>query len=113
MAKETLNQRRARRNRFKLKKVSKGKLRLSVHRTNKRIYAQIIDDTSGTTLAAANSLNIKNGGDTKAAEAVGKQIAEKAKKAKLNNIVFDRGAFLYHGRVKALAESARKAGLEF
>ncbi len=91
--------------------------RLSVHRTNKAIYAQIIDDIKGVTLAAASSLDkdaaLKNGGNIDAASKVGKLVAERAKKAGVKKVQFDRGAFLYHGRVKALAEGARAAGLEF
>ncbi len=119
MAFETLKQRRARRNRYNLKQRSIGKLRLCVERTNKHIKVQLIDDQEGKTLFAASSLEkglkLKNGGNQAAAAAVGKAIAERAKKGKVdvNNIVFDRGAFVYHGRVKALAESAREAGLKF
>lgn len=91
--------------------------RLSVHRTNKAIYAQIIDDVKGVTLAAACSADkdagLKNGGNKDAATKVGKLVAERAKKAGVKKVQFDRGAFLYHGRIKALAESAREAGLEF
>ena len=91
--------------------------RLSVHRTNKGIYAQIIDDVQGVTLAAASSadkdLGLKNGGNAEAATKVGKLVAERAKKAGVKKVQFDRGAFLYHGRIKALAEGAREAGLDF
>lgn len=91
--------------------------RLSVHRTNKAIYAQIIDDVQGVTLAAASSLDkdagLKNGGNVEAAAKVGKLVAERAKKAGVSKVQFDRGAFLYHGRIKALAEGAREAGLDF
>jgi large subunit ribosomal protein L18 len=91
--------------------------RLSVHRTNSQIYCQIIDDVKGVTLAAASSLEkdlgLKNGGNVAAAEQVGKLVAERAKKAGVTLVQFDRGAFLYHGRVKALADSARAGGLEF
>ncbi len=91
--------------------------RLSVHRTNKAIYAQVIDDVKGVTLASASSLDkdaaSKNGGNVEAAGKVGKLVAERAKKAGVSKVQFDRGAFLYHGRVKALAEGAREAGLEF
>lgn len=88
--------------------------RLNVFRSNKAIYAQVIDDISGTTLASSSSLElkIKNGGNIEAAKAVGKDIAEKCKKAKISKVVFDRGGYLYHGRVAALADSAREAGLE-
>jgi large subunit ribosomal protein L18 len=91
--------------------------RLSIHRTNKQIYCQVIDDVKGVTLAAASSLDadasLKNGGNVAAAEAVGKLVAERAKKAGVTAVQFDRGAFLYHGRVKALADGARAGGLEF
>ena len=91
--------------------------RLSVHRTNKQIYAQIIDDIQGVTLVAASSLDkdagLKNGGNKDAAAKVGKLVAERAKKAGVKLVQFDRGAFLYHGRVQALAEGAREAGLDF
>ena len=88
--------------------------RLCVFRSNKAIYAQVIDDVAGTTLVSSSSLELKlkNGGNVEAAKAVGKDIAEKCKKAKISKVVFDRGGNLYHGRVAALAESAREAGLE-
>lgn len=91
--------------------------RLCVFRSNKAIYAQIIDDESRTTLCSASSLDkdlkIKNGSNVEAAKVVGKSIAEKAKKAKIKKVVFDRGGYLYHGRVAALADAARENGLEF
>lgn len=91
--------------------------RLNVFRSNTEIYAQIIDDENRTTLCSASSLDkdlkLKNGGNVEAATKVGKAIAEKAKKAKITKVVFDRGGHLYHGRVKALAEAARENGLEF
>ena len=89
--------------------------RLNVFRSNKAIYAQVIDDTKGETLVSSSTLElkIKNGGNIEAAYAVGKDIAAKCKKAKINKVVFDRGGFLYHGRVAALADAAREAGLEF
>ena len=91
--------------------------RLCVFRSNKEIYAQIIDDETRTTLVSASSLDkdlkIKNGSNVEAAKVVGKAIAEKAKKAKVTKVVFDRGGYIYHGRVKALAEAARENGLEF
>ena len=91
--------------------------RLCVFRSNTQIYAQIIDDENRTTLCSASSLDkdlkIKNGSNVEAATVVGKSIAEKAKKAKITKVVFDRGGYLYHGRVKALAEAARENGLEF
>ena len=93
------------------------KPRLNVFRSNKQIYAQIIDDVNGVTLVCASScekeLNIENGGNVAAAVAVGKAVAEKALKANIKTVVFDRGGYLYHGRVKALADAAREAGLEF
>ena len=89
--------------------------RLCVFRSNAEIYAQIIDDETKTTLVSASSLELKleNGSNVEAAKAVGKSIAEKATKAKITKVVFDRGGYLYHGRVKALAEAARENGLEF
>ena len=89
--------------------------RLNVFRSNKAIYAQVIDDTKGETLVSSSTLElkIKNGGNIEAACSVGKDIAAKCKKAKINKVVFDRGGFLYHGRVAALADAAREAGLDF
>ena len=91
--------------------------RLCVFRSNTGIYAQIIDDENRTTLCSASSLDkdlkLKNGSNVEAAKVVGKAIAEKATKAKITKVVFDRGGYLYHGRVKALAEAARENGLEF
>ena len=89
--------------------------RLSVFRSNTQIFAQIIDDVKGVTLASSSSveLKIKNGGNVEGAKEVGKDIAAKAKKLKIKNVVFDRGGYLYHGRVQALAEAARENGLEF
>ena len=89
--------------------------RLNVFRSNSNIFAQIIDDVKGITLASSSSveLKIKNGGNAEGAALVGKDIAEKALKLKIKNVVFDRGGYLYHGRVKALAEAARENGLEF
>lgn len=89
--------------------------RLNVFRSNKNITVQIIDDTNGTTLASASSIELKleNGGNIEAATKVGTEIAKKAKEAKIDKVVFDRGGYLYHGRVKALADAAREAGLEF
>ena len=88
--------------------------RLNVFRSNSEIYAQVIDDVTGNTLVSSSSrsLKISNGGNIEAAKLVGKDIAEKCKKAKINTVVFDRGGYLYHGRVSALAEAAREAGLE-
>ena len=89
--------------------------RLCVFRSNKNISCQIIDDENGVTLASASSLSLKlkNGGNIEAGAAVGKAIAEAAKKAKITKVVFDRGGYLYHGRVEALANAARENGLEF
>ena len=89
--------------------------RLDVFRSNKAIYAQVIDDVNQVTLVASSSiaLKLKNGGNVEAAKAVGKDIADKCKKAKIKTVVFDRGGYQYHGRVAALAEAAREAGLEF
>lgn len=89
--------------------------RLSVYRSNKQIYAQVIDDTRGVTLASASSFNNKNavGTKTEVAAVVGKEIAEKAKQAGVEAVVFDRNGYLYHGRVKSLANSAREGGLKF
>ena len=88
--------------------------RLSVYRSLHHVYVQLIDDESGRTLASASTAQLKSGGkDVNAASAVGRAIAEKAKAAGVTSAVFDRGGFLYHGRVKALADAAREAGLEF
>ena len=117
-AKEITSAPRAARRR-QLKAVANGRPRLSVHRSSKNIYAQIIDDAKGHTLAAASTLekdlkgSLKTGADTAAAAAVGKLIAERAIKAGVKEVVFDRGAYIYHGRVKALAEAAREGGLSF
>ena len=88
--------------------------RLNVFRSNSESYAQVIDDVTETTLVSSSSrsLKIANGGNIEAAKLVGKDIAEKCKKAKINKVVFDRGGYLYHGRVSALADAAREAGLE-
>jgi large subunit ribosomal protein L18 len=93
--------------------------RLAVFRSNKHIYAQIIDDSKGATVTAASSLEVdakkdlKGGGNIAAAKAVGKLVAQRAKDKGVQNVLFDRGGYLYHGRVKALAEAAREAGLKF
>ena len=89
--------------------------RLCLYRSNKNIEAQIIDDTKGATLVASSSMTLKleNGSNIEAAKAVGKDIAEKALAKKIKVVVFDRSGFIYHGRVKALAEAAREAGLKF
>ncbi len=114
MAHLTHFERRRRRVRTALKTRAGGKPRLSVHRTGRHIYVQIIDDREGRTLAAASTLGAKNSGATvDAATQVGADIAAAAKKAGVTSVVFDRGGFLFHGRVKALAEAAREGGLEF
>jgi large subunit ribosomal protein L18 len=116
---DALFQRRRDRTRFKLRQAASGRARLSVFRSSPHIYAQIIDDTAGHTLVAASTLDaslkaeLKSGGNKAAATAVGKLIAERAKAAGVERVVFDRGAYLYHGRVKALADAAREGGLEF
>ena len=107
------------RNRKNLKKHNAGRPRLSVHRSGMHIYAQVIDDVAGHTLVAASTMEKdvkaagKSGANVMAATAVGKLLAERAVKAGISEVVFDRGAFLYHGRVKALAEGAREGGLKF
>jgi len=108
-------QRRAQRVRRRLKKHSNGRPRLSVYRSSKNISVQIIDDATGTTLASASTMEDKKGkgSNVEAAASVGKLIAERAKKAKVEEVIFDRGGYLYHGRVKALADAAREAGLKF
>ena len=114
-----LHERRKVRTRYQLKKKSEGRPRLSVHRTGEHMYAQVIDDSKGVTLAAASTLDadlrkkLKTGADKGAAAAVGKLVAERAIKAGVSQVVFDRGGFVFHGRVKELAEAARKAGLDF
>ena len=96
-----------------------GKPRLSVFRSSKQIYAQVIDDQSGVTLASASTLEkdnrsaLKTGANVEAAKSIGKLIAERAVAAGVKEVVFDRGAYMYHGRVKALAEGAREGGLQF
>ena len=117
MAKLSLFDRRRRRVRSALRARSAGKPRLSVHRSGRHIYAQVIDDAAGTTLASASTLDKdlkgKAGATKDGATTVGKAIAERAKKAGVSSVVFDRGGFLFHGRVKALADAAREGGLEF
>ena len=98
---------------------SPARPRLAIYRSNKHIYAQVIDDSKGTTVTAASTLDAdaksgaKNGGNIAAAKAVGKLVAERAKAKGIEAVLFDRGGYLYHGRVKALAEAAREAGLKF
>jgi large subunit ribosomal protein L18 len=114
MAKLSLFERRRRRVRTALRKRSGDKPRLSVHRTGRHIYAQIIDDGEGRTVAAASTLGVKTtGANLDAAVKVGTDIAAAAKKAGVTTVVFDRGGYLFHGRVKALADAAREGGLEF
>ena len=114
-----LQQRRKERVRSQLRRRNRGRLRLSVFRSSKHIYAQVIDDQRGATVAAASTLDkdlrgdLKTGADKKAAAAVGKLVAERAAAAGIKEVVFDRGGYLYHGRVKALAEAARESGLVF
>ncbi|HVY41785.1 MAG TPA: 50S ribosomal protein L18 [Hyphomicrobiaceae bacterium] len=112
------SQRRKARVRKAIRARANGRPRLSVYRSDKNIYAQIIDDASGKTLAAASSLDkdirtAGKGGSTEGAVAVGKLIAERGRAANVSEVVFDRGGYLYHGRVKALADAAREAGLKF
>ena len=112
-------ERRKRRTRYVLKESNRGRARLSVFRSSKHIYAQVIDDEQGRTLASASSIDktlrpdLKTGCDTSAAAAVGKLVAERAKEAGVETVVFDRGGYRYHGRVKAVADAAREAGLKF
>ncbi|CAA0093191.1 50S ribosomal protein L18 [Starkeya nomas] len=112
-------ERRKARVRRALRATANGRPRLSVHRSSKHIYAQIIDDARGVTLAAASTLekdlrgSLKTGADIAAAQAIGKLVAERAVAAGVKDVVFDRGAFIYHGRVKALADAAREGGLNF
>jgi large subunit ribosomal protein L18 len=117
MAHLSLFDRRRRRVRSALRARASGKPRLSVHRSGRHIYAQVIDDAAGKTLAAASTLDKDIKGKARAtkdgAAAVGKAVAERAKKAGVSQVVFDRGGFLFHGRVKALADAAREGGLEF
>ncbi len=116
---QDLRERRRIRLRFQLRSKAGGRPRLSVFRSGRNIHAQVIDDASGRTVAAASTLDrglreqLKTGADSAAAAAVGKLIAERAKAAGVSQVVFDRGAYLYHGRVKALAEAAREGGLAF
>lgn len=111
--------RRKRRTRFNVKRLGKGKPRLSVFRSGRHVYAQVIDDEQGQTLAAASTVekdlrgSLKTGADTAAAQAVGKAIAERAVKAGVSQVIFDRGGYNYHGRVQALADAAREGGLKF
>ncbi|MDB5415223.1 MAG: rplR [Rubritepida sp.] len=114
-----VRQRRRTRLRYQLKVKGAGRPRLSVFRSGRHIYAQVIDDVAGRTVAAASTLEkdlrgeLKTGADKDAATTVGKLVAERAIAAGVSAVVFDRGPFLYHGRVKALAEAAREGGLSF
>ena len=113
----SLFEKRRRRNRTALRARGAGRPRLSVHRSGKHIYAQVIDDAEGRTIASASTLEKDvrgtSGANIDAATLVGKRVAEAAKQAGVTQVVFDRGGFLFHGRVKALAEAAREAGLKF
>ena len=117
-AKELFERRRSR-SRNKLRQVANGQPRLTVHRSSRHIYAQIIDDQAGNTVAAASSLDgdfkkaSKTTADAAAAAVVGKLVAERAKAKGIDAVVFDRGGYIFHGRVKALADAAREAGLKF
>lgn len=119
MKKVNTSIRRKARVRYQLRQKAAGRVRLSVFRSGRHIYAQLIDDAKGVTLAAASSLDqelktkFKLGATVEVAQAVGALIAKRAKDAKVGNVVFDRGGYLYHGRVKALADAAREAGLVF
>ena len=112
-------ERRLQRVRRTIKKAANGRPRLSVFRSSKQIYAQVIDDAKGVTVVAASTLekdlrgDIKSGATVEAAAAIGKIIAQRAVEAGVKQVVFDRGAYIYHGRVKALAEAAREGGLSF
>ena len=118
MASKQVERRKARIRRT-IKAAAGARLRLSVFRSSKHIYAQVIDDRRGATVAAASSLekgmrtSLKTGADIGAAKAVGKLVAERATAAGVKDVVFDRGNYLYHGRVKALADAAREGGLNF
>ena len=111
--------RRAKRVRHTLKRTAHGRARLSVFRSSRHIYAQVIDDQAGKTVAAASTLDkdlkgvLPKGTDMAAAQAVGKLVAERALKAGVKEVVFDRGGYIYHGRVKALGDAAREGGLKF
>jgi large subunit ribosomal protein L18 len=119
MNSKKLFERRKQRTRYNVKRLSKGKPRLSIFRSGRHVYAQIIDDLAGRTLVAASSVDkelrgkLKTGADKEAAAAVGRTVAERAVKAGVSQVVFDRGGYRYHGRVKALADAAREGGLKF
>ena len=119
MAHLTTTQARKTRVRNAVRAAANGRPRLSIFRSSKQIYAQIIDDAKGVTLVAASSIEkdvragLKTGADIEAAKAIGKLVAERALKAGVTKVVFDRGEYIYHGRVKALADGAREGGLDF
>ena len=119
MSKTNTTQKRAQRVRRAVRRAANGKPRLSVFRALKNIHAQVIDDARGETIASASTLekdlkgSLKTGGDLSAAEAVGKLVGERALAKGVSEVIFDRGPYLYHGRVKAVAEAAREAGLKF
>ena len=117
MAKMSLFDRRRQRVRTSLRKRGGDRPRLSVHRSGRHIYAQVINDGEGRTVAAASTIDKdvkgKGGATTQSAQDVGRRIAERAKEAGVTRVIFDRGGFLFHGRVKALADAAREGGLEF
>ena len=119
MAHLTTTERRKARVRKQVRAAANGRPRLSVFRSSKQIYAQIIDDAKGVTLVAASTIEkdlkgkLKTGADVEAAKVVGKLVAERALAAGVTKVVFDRGEYIYHGRVKALADAAREAGLDF
>lgn len=112
MASQTTARRKLRARR-KVRMAAGDRLRLSVYRSSKHIYAQIIDDSKGATVASASSAAVKTGSKSDAAAAVGKALAEAAVAKGVKQVVFDRGQYRYHGRVKALAEAAREGGLDF
>jgi large subunit ribosomal protein L18 len=117
MAKLSLFDRRRQRVRTSLRKNAGDRLRLSVHRSGRHIYAQVIDDSASRTVASASTLEkdarASTGATIASAQEVGKRLAERAKAAGVTRVVFDRGGFIFHGRVKALADAAREGGLEF
>ncbi len=114
---ESLFARRQRRTRFKLRQTAGGKPRLTVYRSSRHIYAQIIDDSKGVTIASASTaekeLDVVKSWNKEAAAGVGQRVAERALKAGVTELVFDRGGYIFHGRVKSLADAAREAGLKF
>lgn len=119
LSSKQLHERRARRTRYQISQKAHGRLRLSVYRSGRHISAQIIDDREGKTLVSASTIEkelrgkLKTGADKAAAKTIGQLVAERAIKAGIKEVVFDRGGYVYHGRVKELAEAAREAGLAF